>query len=71
MIPYKRDFVTLNKSVVNYLPRCLYHILYYLHLSKYIDSDRLCYIFFVVDVLVSPLSTILLAQQTYPRKIDT
>ena len=22
MITYKRDFVTLNKSVINYLPRC-------------------------------------------------
>ena len=22
MIPYKRDLVTLNKSVINYLPRC-------------------------------------------------
>ena len=28
MIPYKRDFVTLNKSVINYLPRCSYHLLY-------------------------------------------
>ena len=29
MIPYKRDFVTLNKSVINYLPRCSYHLLYF------------------------------------------
>ena len=28
MIPYKRDFVTLNKSVINYLPRCSYYLLY-------------------------------------------
>ena len=28
MIPYKRDFVTLNKAVINYLPRCSYHLLY-------------------------------------------
>ena len=28
MIPYKRDFVTLNKSVINYLPKCSYHLLY-------------------------------------------
>ena len=27
MIPYKRDFVTLKKSVINYLPRCSYHLL--------------------------------------------
>ena len=24
----KRDFVTHNKSVINYLPRCSYHLLY-------------------------------------------
>ena len=28
MIPYKRDFVALNKSVINYLTRCSYHLLY-------------------------------------------
>ena len=28
MIPYKRDFETMNKSVINYLPRCSYHLLY-------------------------------------------
>ena len=28
MIPYKRDFVTLNKSVINYQPSCSYHLLY-------------------------------------------
>ena len=28
MIPYKRYFVTLNKSVINYLPRFSYHLLY-------------------------------------------
>ena len=27
-IPPKRDFVTLNKSVINYIPRCTYHLLY-------------------------------------------
>ena len=26
--PFIRDFVTLNKSVINYLPRCSYHLLY-------------------------------------------
>ena len=26
--PLIRDLVTLNKSVKNYLPRCLYHLLY-------------------------------------------
>ena len=26
--PYKRDFLILNKSVINYLPRCTYHLLY-------------------------------------------
>ena len=26
--PYKTDFVTLNKSLINYLPRCSYHLLY-------------------------------------------
>ena len=25
--PFIRDFVTLNKSVINYLPRCSYHLL--------------------------------------------
>ena len=25
--PYKRDFVTLNKSVINYLPNCTHHLL--------------------------------------------
>ena len=29
--PFKRDFVTLNKSVINYLPRCSYHLLYEYH----------------------------------------
>ena len=29
MIPYKRDFLTLNKSVINYLPRCSYHLLFH------------------------------------------
>ena len=29
MIPYKRDFVTLYKGVINYLPRCTYNLLYY------------------------------------------
>ena len=28
IIPYKRGIVTLNKLVINYLPRCTYHILY-------------------------------------------
>ena len=28
MMPYKRDYVTLNKAVINYLPRCTYHLLY-------------------------------------------
>ena len=27
--PFIRDFVTLNKSVINYLPRCSYHLLYF------------------------------------------
>ena len=27
--PLIRDFVTLNKSVINYLPRCSYHLLYF------------------------------------------
>ena len=26
---YKRDFVIPNKSVINYLPRCTYHLLYW------------------------------------------
>ena len=26
--PFIRDFVTLNKAVINYLPRCSYHLLY-------------------------------------------
>ena len=26
--PYQREIFTLNKSVVNYLPRCTYHLLY-------------------------------------------
>ena len=34
IIPYKRDFVTLNKSVINYLPRCSYHLLYSLSRSQ-------------------------------------
>ena len=27
--PYKRDLMTLNKSVINYLPKCTYQLLYY------------------------------------------
>ena len=26
--PYKRDFITLMKSAINYLPRCSYPLLY-------------------------------------------
>ena len=26
--PFIRDFVTLNKLVISYLPRCTYHLLY-------------------------------------------
>ena len=26
--PFIRDFVTLNKAIINYLPRCSYHLLY-------------------------------------------
>ena len=25
---YKRGFVTLNKAVIKYLPKCTYHLLY-------------------------------------------
>ena len=34
---YKKDFITLNKSVINHLPRCTYHLLYlwYSHLSQF------------------------------------
>ena len=32
--PFKRDFVTLNKSVINYLPRCTYHLLYLISNTK-------------------------------------
>ena len=28
MIPYKRDWVTLNKSFINYLTKCSYHLLH-------------------------------------------
>ena len=28
MMPNKRDELTLNKSVIKYLPRCTYHLLY-------------------------------------------
>ena len=34
MIPYKRDFITLNKSVINYLQRCSYHSLYHFHWAQ-------------------------------------
>ena len=34
MSPYKRDFVTLNKAVINYLPRCSYHLLYFVRFSN-------------------------------------
>ena len=33
MVPNKRDFVTLNKSVINYLTRCSYCLLYLYALS--------------------------------------
>ena len=35
MIPYKKDFVTLNRAVINYLLRCSYHLLY-------INGDSFC-----------------------------
>ena len=27
-LPYKRELITQNKAVINYLPRCSYHLLY-------------------------------------------
>ena len=32
---YKREILTLNKSVINYLPKCTYHLLY---ISSFIKS---------------------------------
>ena len=40
MIHFKRDFVTLNKSVINYLPRCSYHLLYTSN-SKFVSSRNI------------------------------
>ena len=45
MIPYKRDFVTLIKAVINYLPRCSYHITYFKVSRKYLMFAVCCFIF--------------------------
>ena len=34
--PFIRDFVTLNKAVINYLPRCSYHLLYKTEKPKFL-----------------------------------
>ena len=38
--PFIRDFVTLNKAVVNYLPRCSYHLLYNLKMCLQAHNMR-------------------------------
>ena len=45
--PFIRDFVTLNKSVMNYLPRCSYHLLYLTQvtsIARFIKTTSLMYI---------------------------
>ena len=32
--PYKRGIITLNKSVINYLQKCTYHLLYWIKWAK-------------------------------------
>ena len=49
MIPYKRDFVTLNKAVINFLPRCSYHLLYYRSTQNL--TSQFCFQQYQVQVL--------------------
>ena len=42
--PYKKDFVTLYKSVINYLPSCTYFLLY-------IKWDSVCTYYKISDAL--------------------
>ena len=37
--PYKRDFTTLNKLVINSLPMCTYHLLYSLYKKNVIKVE--------------------------------
>ena len=48
--PFIRDFVTLNKSVINYLPRCSYHLLY----SEYIEHINIEWIEWVNVTIIIP-----------------
>ena len=52
---YKRGFVTLNKAVIKYLPKCTHHLLYTnekLQFEKYGTLSK--NVFFVVVVVLSP-----------------
>ena len=40
--PYKRVILTVNKTVINYLPRCTYHLLYPVKKSRQKCSNLAC-----------------------------
>ena len=48
--PFKKGIITLNKSVINYLPRCTSHLLYFVLFEGLLFRSSLLFLFRIVVV---------------------